>query len=473
MKTLSIAGYCLLAGPHVAAEVWVPSVIGDNMVLQQGVKVPVWGKATPEEGVAVTLAEQSASAVADEAGQWTVQLGPFEAGGPHKMTITGKNTLTFSNILVGEVWVCSGQSNMQWAVAVSKDAEQEIAAADYPSIRLFQAERNPADQPRDNVNGRWVACSPETVPGFSAVGYFFGRQLHRELEVPIGLINSSWGGTAAEWWTSRPALETDPELRPILERADKAEAQGSAEAHRRPGALYNGMIAPLIPFAIRGVIWYQGESNAGRGYQYRKLFPIMIRDWRTNWGQGDFPFLFVQLGNYQQTPEQPGESAWAELREAQLMTLSLPNTGMATTIDIGEADDIHPKNKQDVGKRLALAALNIAYDRDVVYSGPIYESMEIEEDTIRLHFKHVGGGLVAKGGDLKGFAIAGADRKFVWADAEIDGDTVVVRSDQVKEPVAVRYAWADNPECNLYNEAGLPASPFRTDNWPGVTVNGR
>jgi sialate O-acetylesterase len=326
--------------------------------------------------------------------------------------------------------------------------------------------------------------------------------------VPIGLIHTSWGGTPAEAWTNREVLEAEADFEPILTRhaerladfprakeehakkledwklaAEKAKAEETKPPRRpraplgpddphSPAGLYNGMISPLIPYGIAGAIWYQGESNAGRAYQYRKLFPAMIKNWRKDWKQGNFPFLFVQLANFMATKPEPGESAWAELREAQTMTLSLPNTGMATIIDIGEAKDIHPKNKQDVGKRLALWALARTYKKDVVPSGPIYRSMIVDDGEAMLNFDHVGGGLVARGGEaLKGFAIAGADRKFVWADAKIMGNTIVVRSDDVPELVAVRYAWADNPVCNLYNKEDLPAGPFRTDSWPGVTVD--
>ncbi|KPK45084.1 MAG: hypothetical protein AMJ65_01115, partial [Phycisphaerae bacterium SG8_4] len=384
------------------------------------------------------------------------------------------------------------------------------AAAKYPNIRLFTVTRTVAHKPLDDCEGSWAPCSPETVPDFSAVAYYFGRELHKRLDVPVGLIHTSWGGTPAESWTRIEVLEAGADFQPILTRqaeiianypqaykeyeqklqewqkaAEEAKAEGN-KPPRRPGAprgpdhphtpagLYNGMIAPLIPYGIQGAIWYQGESNAGRAYQYQRLFPAMIMNWREDWGQGNFPFLFVQLANFMETKDEPGDSSWAELREAQTMTLSLPNTGMATIIDIGEAKDIHPKNKQDVGKRLAFWALAQTYEKDIVYSGPLYKSMKAEGGKIRLSFDHVGGGLVAAGGEqLKGFAVAGADRKFVWADAKIDGDTVVVSSDDVAEPVAVRYAWADNPVCNLYNKENLPASPFRTDNWPGLTVDAR
>jgi sialate O-acetylesterase len=321
------------------------------------------------------------------------------------------------------------------------------------------------------------------------VGYFFGRELHQKLDVPVGLIHTSWGGTAAEVWTSKRTLDATELLKPMVENytkrmesyekqmaglkeaAEKAKAEGkpapkAPNKPMMPSCLYNGMIANVLPYGIRGAVWYQGESNASRAKEYQTLFPAMIKNWREDWGQGDFPFGFVQLANYMTRREQPADSAWAELREAQTMTLSLPKTGMAVIIDIGDAKDIHPKNKQDVGKRLALWAQSQVYGKDVVYSGPMYESMKVEDGKVRVSFKHTGGGLEAKGGKLAGFAVAGEDRTFVWADATVDGKTVVVCSEKVAKPVAVRYAWADNPDCNLYNKEGLPASPFRTDDWP-------
>ena len=510
---LIISSILLLVGTgNALADIKLPAIIGNDMVLQQGGKVPIWGWADPGEEVMVGVSWQTMkwAVTADKDGKWSFRMTAPKVGGPYEMTLTGKNTITIKNILVGEVWVCSGQSNMEFAVRQANNAQQEIADADYPNIRLFTVRRKVAEQPQSDCEGDWSECSPETVPGFSAVGYFFGRDLYKQLNVPIGLIHTSWGGTPAEAWTRRGVLESDPDFAPILKRYDdavsrypqarkeyeqklaewkqaveKAKAEGT-NPPRRPGApfgpgspyepagLYNAMIAPLIPYGIQGAIWYQGESNAGRAYQYRKLFPDMIKNWRQDWGEGQFPFLFVQLANFMKTRPEPGDSAWAELREAQLMTLSLPNTGMAVIIDIGEADDIHPKNKQDVGKRLALWALAKTYGKDIVYSGPIYKSMKVDDGKIILSFDHVGGGLIAKGDEqLKGFAIAGADRKFVWADAKIEGDTVVVSSENVSEPVAVRYAWADNPVCNLYNKEDLPASPFRTDDWPGVTAENK
>ncbi len=513
-KAKSIAVFCfcasMLGALGLRAEVKLPSLLSDGMVLQQGMKVNIWGTADPGEQVTVTFEGQQVSAITESGGQWKVKLGPLNLGGPFTMTVAGKNTLTLHDVLVGEVWVCSGQSNMEMPVGTNPqgwsggvvNSQDEIARADYPMLRLFTVQKAVAGKPQSEVKGYWAAARPQTVGEFSAVGYFFGRDLLKVLNVPIGMIHSSWGGTPAESWTSRGTLESDPEFASILESgtkllspypkvfqdyeqhmaewrrdSDKAESAGAPvpaapaipdDPRRnpwRPAGLFNGMIMPLTSYAIRGVIWYQGESNSDRPVQYRKLFPAMIGDWRKAWGEGDFPFLFVQLANWGIHVPQ---FSFAGLREAQLMTLSLPKTGMAVTIDIGDGSDIHPKNKQDVGYRLALAAQAIAYGRDVMYSGPIYDSMAVEGDKIRLRFKYVYGGLVAKNSPLSalnGFEIAGDDHKFVAAEAKIDGDTVVVRSEKALHPVAVRYAWAMNPSCNLYNRAGLPASPFRTDGW--------
>ena len=495
------------------AEVKLPAIIGDNMVLQQGKKVDIWGWAEPGEEfmVGVSWLSMKWQVKADKEGKWSFKMAAPEAGGPYEMSMKGKNTIQIKDIMVGEVWVCSGQSNMQMSVQGSANPTEETAAAKYPNIRLFTVQRQVADKPQADCVGSWVPCSPETVGGFSAVGYFFGRELHTQLNVPIGLIHTSWGGTPAEAWTRRAELEKEEDFAPILQRYDdmiakypqalkkygedlekwqeaakKAKEEDKKQPRKprapsgpgnphSPGVLYNAMIAPLIPYGISGAIWYQGESNAGRAYQYRKLFPTMIKNWRQDWGQGNFPFHFVQLANFMAVKDEPSDSAWAELREAQLMTLALPDTGMAVIIDIGEANNIHPKNKQDVGKRLAFWALARSYKKEVVYSGPIYKSMKVEQiegkSQIRLSFDHVGGGLVARGDEvLKGFAVAGEDKKFVWADAKVDGPTIVVSSDKVSKPVAVRYAWADNPVCNLYNKEGLPATPFRTDDWPGITA---
>ncbi len=626
----------------------------DNMVLQQKLEIPIWGTATPGSRVDISFKSQQKEAVAGEKGHWMVKLSPEEAGGPFKLSVRGENAVTIHNVMVGEVWLCSGQSNMEMAVGGNgkvKNYKEEIAHANYPQIRLFKVDKVMAHTPQNGLKGSgWQVCSPETIPEFSAVAYFFGRDLNRQLNVPVGLIESAWGGTVVEAWTSGKTLKEFPGFRKAVEtiEADKrTEAEKTRDFKKeqkvwpdkieeilkasgtldhgyqnpvygagtwktmnlpgiwedkglqntdgvvwfrkdvalprgwagkdltlslgkindydltwfngqrvgrgtdvadyrvykipgdivkagkgiitvevldignvgglygpakdmklvngdqsidltgewkykvdpvkinvgelpekpdqnagvnRPTVLFNGMIHPLLPYGIRGVIWYQGESNAPRAYQYRQLFPAMIRDWRSWWKEGDFPFLFVQLANFMSVKPESEDDAWAELREAQTMALKLPHTGMAVTIDIGEAKNIHPKNKQEVGRRLALNALALVYDKDIPFSGPLYQSMKTEGTKIRIRFTHTDGGLKIKNGkELNGFAIAGKDKKFVWAEGRIDGDDVVIWSPEVKNPVAVRYAWAANPVCNLYNGAGLPASPFRTDNWKGIT----
>jgi sialate O-acetylesterase len=637
------------------------AVFSDNMVLQHSIKIPVWGWAEPGDKIAVEFCGQKKSTVTQKDGKWSAVLNPLKiSSSPGILTVSSKSPdLQIKNILIGEVWVCSGQSNMQWEVMNSRNSAQEIADANYPNIRLFSVPRTADIKPKQDIAGSWCCCSPDTVAGFSAAAYFFGRELHRKTGIPVGLINTSWGGTIAEAWTSREAMAADPFFKKVLreyeneltnpddavsgilakqkEWADKhdhkdtkneGEAKGwhkpdanvanwkemelptswqaaghaysgilwfrrevdipaswvgkdltlaigptdksdvtyfngvkvgSITMEQRPDAwstprvytvpgnivkagrnvvsvrvysniyaggfigtpnqmllvpltgkdktpiplsgkwkyeieanfglvpnppppprgqgnpnspymLFNNMLKPILPYGIRGAIWYQGESNADKAKQYRKLFPLMIQSWRKAWKQQDFPFYFVQLANYQGIPNQPAESTWGELREAQTMTLALPNTGMAVTIDIGEAKDIHPRNKQDVGLRLALPALAKLHGfKNLVYSGPLYKAMKIEKNLIRISFEHVCGGLVAHGKKLEGFSIAGKDRKFVWADAEIEGDTVVVSNPQVSKPAAVRYAWSENSSCNLFNSSDLPASPFRTDNWPGIT----
>ena len=638
------------------AEVRLPAIIGDNMVLQQRVKVRIWGEANAGESVTVTFDKKSVGVVADAKGRWQVWIGPLNKGGPSELTING---LIIKNVLVGEVWLCSGQSNMEWPLINTIKGAETVAQANHPEIRLFRVEHHTSATPLTDVQGHWVVTTPEEAANFSAVGYFFGRELYQHLKVPIGLINSSWGGTPAEAWTTHDALLSSPELKPILDKyqnslnalpqtketyaralaqweeqnlyldaGNKGEALGYADPvastsdwskmdlpqqletagllidgaiwfrkevevpaswagkdlvlkltpiddhdvtyfngtkigsigretpnsymvprkytvpgslvkagrnviavrvfdsageggfsrggamsigpngdgdsqaislrgswdykvelglepkrpdwgtrpeaigvsnQNNPSVLYNAMIAPLVPFAIRGVIWYQGESNAGRAYQYRTLFPLMIRSWRNAWGH-EFPFYFVQLANWHASKAAPDESDWAELREAQTMTLREPHTGMAVTIDIGDENDIHPRNKLDVGRRLAAWALAATYGQQVIPSGPLFDRFTIEGDKVRIRFKHAAGLKTSDGSPVKGFAIAGEDRRFVWADARIDGDTVIVTSPKVVKPVAVRYGWADNPIANLYNKAGLPASPFRTDDWPGVTA---
>ncbi len=404
------------------------------------------------------------------------------------------------DVLVGEVWVASGQSNMAFAIRNSNNAEHEIAAANFPKMRFFKVPNVTADKPQDDVKAEWVVMTPENAPGLSAVAYFFVKDLHERSGEPFGVVQTAWGGTPAEAWTTYDTLLGDEELQLYLkiwrqeereypralaryeealaewEKKSKAAGKELDDKPRPPGrgapghphtpaGLYNAMIAPLTPYAIRGAIWYQGENNGGRGLglEYRRLFEAMIQDWRREWGSGDFPFLFVQLANY----DRLGENAdWPELRESQTAALGLANTGMAVTIDIGLSDNIHPRNKQDVGRRLALAARAVAYgERDLVYSGPLYRQMTTEDGKARLWFDFVGGGLEAHGGELKGFVIAGPDGRFMPAQARIDGKTVLVSNPEVSAPVAVRYDWENDPPATLFNKEGLPASPFRTDHW--------
>ncbi|MBI1374627.1 MAG: sialate O-acetylesterase [Phycisphaera sp.] len=633
----------LVARPAVAEDhPFVHQLFTDHMVIQRGVPAPVWGWTTPGAEVTVSMAGKSAKATADQDGKWMAKLGPFEAGGPHTLKVIGPQSATISDVLVGDVWICSGQSNMEMGIGNVNNAQQEIASANYPKIRLFTVPKRVSMEPTDTINSAWQVCTPESVAqggwnGFTAVGYFFGRELHKDLDVPIGLIHTSWGGTIAEAWTSGDALMAMDDFRPAVEgirqMAEAANRGASEKFEDRvnkwwndndPGTkaswqntdaddaswktmklpngwenaglpnydgiawfrlavtlpdgaagkkaklrlgpiddidttyvngrwvggetvwnhpreynvpagvlkagrnviavrvldtggggglfggadqmtldvdgaspvslagdwryaattpisklppspqqtsnnpnvvtvLYNGMLAPIVPYGIKGAIWYQGESNAGRARQYRTLLPTMIADWRKRFGH-DFPFFIVQLANFMQVQNTPVQSGWAELREAQLMTAQHdPKTGIAVITDIGDAADIHPKNKQDVGKRLAQSALNIAYGKDVVPCGPEFESTTVSGNEATLRFRYVGSGLMAQGDKITGFAIAGADGQFHYADAKIVGETIVVSSPDVAKPVAVRYGWANNPVCNLYNKEGLPATPFRSD----------
>jgi sialate O-acetylesterase len=635
-----------------ATNIQLSVLFSDNMVLQRDAKIPVWGTADPGGTVVVEIAGQRRRTTVSQGGDWRLNLRALAVGGPFEMLIIGQDTTAIKNVLVGEVWICSGQSNMEMALrgqGIIKNYREEISNADYPNIRLFQVIHTTSTVPLDSINcPGWDVCSPATIPEFSSVAYFFGRKVFKELGVPVGLIHTSWGGTPAEAWTSAGALKEIPDFRKVVESMESAASTrkqtlegyqhqlklrnekiqsmdagfengkavwnkshvdaadwktmdlptkwenagypsldgimwfrkeinlpgsmvgtdltlhlgpindiditwfngqkvggvsgadiprkysipkslvrsgknvivvrvediaytgglwGTAEQMfienakggkislagtwlnkigfdskvlgprphspkdpNRPTVLFNAMIHPLLPFAIQGAIWYQGEANAGRAFQYQTLFPTMISDWRNQWQQGDFPFLFVQLANFMEQKNQPQDDDWAELREAQLKTLSLPNTGMAVAIDIGDALDIHPKNKQEVGRRLALNALKLVYEQDIAHCGPIYKSKTIEGNKIRLTFDHAYDGLMTTAGEeLHGFAIAGTDSVFHWAQAEISGDKVVVWNDDISNPQSVRYAWAANPVCNLYNKAGLPASPFRTDSWPGIT----
>ncbi|MFD2933198.1 sialate O-acetylesterase [Spirosoma flavum] len=638
---------CLFAVQTAFADVRLPNVFGSHMVLQRRKPVPVWGWADSGEKVTVTLNNQTKTIKAGKDGKWRVTLDAMEAGGPYQMLVKGKNnTVTFDDVLAGEVWICSGQSNMEFSLSGASNAKTEIPVANYPNIRQLLVKREVSLTPKDNMEGNWSVCTPETASQFTAVGYFFAKQLQKELNVPIGLINTSWGGTHSETWTSREAMNQNDELRvvanklpasyeeviqsgsariqallktqqgglpttadeqtwanaalndsdwktmnmpgdwewgglPTLDgvvwfrreviipegsklqktvlhigsvadndstfvngqlvgstKGNKArdyvlpdgllktgrnviavrvtDASGSGGLMGRPDQLtlsgesltiplagiwkyrvanvfsssfmpgpntyatqlFNAMLNPLIPYAIEGAIWYQGESNAGRAYQYRKTFPLMIQDWRQHWGY-DFPFLFVQLASYNSAngDSQHG-SAWAELREAQTMTLQLPNTGMAVASDIGERTDIHPKNKLDVGNRLAAEAMRVAYQKSGVSAtespsrGPMLDKMTVDGNRAIITFRNGGGGLMAKDkyGYLKGFEVAGADQKFYYAKADIQGNSVVVHADSVTVPVAVRYGWADdNGDVDLYNQENFPAVPFRTDTWKGIT----
>jgi sialate O-acetylesterase len=642
MKKSLLLSTVLFISHFIVANVTLPRIFSHNMVLQRNKPIPVWGWAAAGEKVTVEFNKQKKTVKADKTGQWKVILDPEQAGGPFELTVGGKNKLAINDVLVGEVWICSGQSNMEWTVRNSNNAQQEINDANFPQIRQIKVPNTVATSPlKDITGGEWKSCTPENAGDFTAVGYFFARELYRQLQVPIGLINTSWGGTMVETWVSKEAFENSEEFKTLfsatsakdMEAAMKEKAQqlikkieaqqgpikqgvntdswkspelndgdwphmklptaweaagydmdgvvwfrktitlsdadagkaavlelskiddvdetyingtkigsmgiwdqdrryqvpagvlkagknviavrvtdgaggggiyGDAAAMKLtigntpqslagdwlfkvesvkivdvsnpnsyPTLLFNAMVKPLIPYAVEGAIWYQGESNAGRAYQYRTAFPLMINDWRQRWGQGDFPFYFVQLASFNAgNGDSQRGSNWAELREAQTSTLSLPNTGMAVTMDIGESKDIHPRNKQDVGKRLALVALNNLYEKKMEYSGPMYQSMEITGNKIELSFTHAANGFLVKDkyGYIKGFEIAGADKKFHFAKALAQGNKILVFSDEVLNPVAVHYAWADDmPEVNLYNKEGLPAVPFRTDTWLGVT----
>jgi len=493
------------------AEVKPHALICENAVFQQKMPVPIWGTAKDGEKVTVEFCGQSHSTVATN-GRWKVVLEPIAAGGPFTLKITGDNAIAFTNVLVGEVWICSGQSNMAHELAGVRDAAKELAEANFPQIRMWHMKYGISLQPQDtceSLDGKWVLCNPTSAGPFSAVGYFFARDLHQKLGVPMGMIHTSWGATSAAQWTSEEALAAEPKLKPVLDfkrkviddyiqsvlklvpelqtwktETEAAIAQGrtpqmppSIQQRLAPDPLnlythlptgvFNVMLNPITPATIRGVIWYQGEQDSSQAESYRTGFPTMIRDWRQRFRKPDLPFLYVQISTINAPTEQPQErSAWAELREAQAACLDVPHTAMVVSTDLGDVNDPHPRNKQDVGKRLARAARATVYGEKIAHQGPTYKQMQVEKGKIRLHFNHLRGGLVTNDKEPpKGFAIAGEDKKFVWAKAKIDGDTVLVWSDSVPQPVAVRYAWADMPLCNLTNKEGLPAVPFRTHPW--------
>ncbi|SDC03281.1 sialate O-acetylesterase [Niabella drilacis] len=505
-KCICCLSFLLVSG-SINAAVKLPAVIADHMVLQQRTTVALWGWATPGERIRIQCSwnRQPVTVMAGMDGRWIAHVKTIAAGGPYTIRFNGTNVIEINDVLLGEVWLCSGQSNMEFPLAKQKawrtgvtGYEEEVAKASDPRLRLFTVQQEVAGTPRPDLQGSWAPTTPETAATFSAVAYYFGKEIREATGVPVGLIHSSWGGTPAESWTRKEVLDTGREFRRILDRYETAvktypeelakygqerdqwlkDSATHPERLRKkparplepeqnsksPTKLYNAMIHPLIPFTLKGVIWYQGESNAGRAYQYRQLFPAMIRSWRKEW-KADFPFYFVQIApHYQQNPE---------IREAQLLTYkTVAGTGMAVITDAGDSLNIHPRNKAVVGHRLALWALAKNYGKkNLVYSGPLYESARQEGNKMRVRFSFADGGLVAKDGLLTGFTIAGTDRQFVPATAVIEGNTVVVKSDAVAKPVAVRFGWSRVPHAVLYNKAGLPASPFRTDDWPGATFN--
>jgi sialate O-acetylesterase len=549
MKRL-ILGVLFLGLPAAArADVHPNGLCTEGMVLQHSAKTHIWGTADKGEKVTVTFRDKSESAVADDKGHWSVALDTGAAGGPFAMTIAGNNKIEYKDVLVGEVWICSGQSNMEAHVS-GPDLEVAKKMPHNANLRTFNVGHATPTHPVTEVNGKWFEADPKTVAAFTSVGYFFGLDLQKDLNVPIGLIHTSWGGTRAEAWTRKEILDQSPlykdehpNLQKAIEKykkdlaAEKAKEEAAknepkseepkttepkktdpktAEANKKnpkavaklknpvgsnsPSVLYNGMIAPVLPYTIKGAIWYQGESNAGQAYKYRTLFPMMIENWRADWKLGDFPFYYVQLAPFNPVPTKPGESNWAELREAQAFALKLKNTGLAVITDAGNEYDIHPVPKQPAGERLARVARALTYGEKIEYLGPEFKSAKFDGDKAIVTFDHVAGGLVAKklvptlvretkdkegkvlsskaawridpdakDVDLTGFTVAGKDHVFHVAKAVIQGDTVVLSSKEVPEPIAVRYGWADHPICGLFNREGLPASPFRTDDFRGIT----
>ena len=499
----------LLTVVYTRAEVKLPGVFSDNMVLQRDLPLSIWGWADEGEQVTVEFQGQKASATAfrqlpNPLSRWQIKLGPLKtATTPSSLVVQGKNKVERKNVLVGDVWLCLGQANMELALNKSADGEKELAAANYPLIRLLTVPRARGNEPAADTRATWQECR---APGsFSAVGYYFGRDLHKATGVPVGLVGLYQGGTPTEAWATRNTLNNHPELRrDFAERIERmrsdyaaavqkfnSEVEEMKKQGKRPSSLppkapvmpawlgselFNGMVAPLVPYGIRGVITYQGEANADRGAQYRVLFPEFIKGWREAWGQGDFPFVAVQLAPYdksrnrplEQIAATPEDSDWARLREAQSLTVkAVPNTALVVTTDLGEKDDLTPARKEPVGARLAVAARALAYGEKLMASGPVFKEMAVQGEKVLVRFDHLGGGLEARGGKLTGFAICGEDKKFVWADAQIQPDhSILVGAEAVKKPVAVRFGWADFPVVNLFNKEGLPASPFRTDTFP-------
>ena len=504
----------------IQAEVKPSSLFTDHMVLQRGIEIPVWGSANAGEAVSVKLNKATVTTTADASGHWMVRLPKQKAGGPYIVEIKGSNSVAINDVYIGDVWLCSGQSNMDMTVAKEdrywcgvQNEAKEVAEANYPEIRVFDVDFTPFNAPQANAVGKWEICSPATVGHFSAVAYFFAREIYTRYHIPIGLITSAYGASTAETWISKEALEAHPNLKPLLDaytqklekflpdsatilnkyrqelseyKGNLASAQAAAgdvtaskkvRAPRNPNPIvdqhnpyvcYNGMIAPLVPYAIKGALWYQGESNGPSASLYREIMETLVADWRKSWGQGNFPFLYVQLANYGAPVTEPvKDDIMMTVREAQVQNLAIPNTAMAVAIENAgdNPKNIHPKNKQAIGYRLGVAARAKVYGEKIEYSGPMYKNYKIEGNSIRLYFDHLGSGLAAKDGKLSGFAICGEDRKFVWADARIDGKTIVVSSPEIAKPIAVRYAWSVNPPASLSNKEELWAPNFRTDNF--------
>ena len=465
---------------HAKAFIVLPDVITDNMVLQQQDETTFWGKAAPGKKLTVSPSWNNKvyTAIIDADGNWKLKIKTPVAGGPYRISLNDGELLVLKNVMVGEVWLCSGQSNMEMPLASwgkIKDYEKEIANANYPNIRILKVKKTISSQPQQDFKSNtmgWQECSPSTISDFSATAYFFARRIVRDKKIAIGLIDATWGGTVIESWTSAEAIGKVDVFTDTVAKFQSMPSTIKLSNPNKPTLLFNGMINPFLSVAIKGVIWYQGESNNSRAYQYRELFPLMINDWRAKFNRPNLPFLYVQLANFQAVSPTPVDATWAELREAQAMALKLPFTGMAVAIDIGETADIHPKNKQDVGNRLALIALKRIYKEKLIDEGPVYSTSKVEDGQMVINFKSSGSALkTSDGKEITGFAIAGSDKRFYWATGKIQGNNIILSAKEVKNPVAVRYAWANNPVCNLVNEAGLPASPFRTDDWPGITVN--
>ena len=490
------------------AELKLPAIIGDHMVLQQKLANPIWGWDTPGTKVTVAFAGQSHTATAGSDGKWTVKLAGVPANAtPQKITIAGTNRVELQDVLVGEVWMCSGQSNMGFKLNSDWNGDIEAGASNLPNLRLISVPQVGTQELKTDFKGQWRASTPETARSFSAVGFLYGRYIHQIIGVPVGLIDNAWGGSAAEAWIRRTTIDNEPRFKALMdstvkretdlqsekgksdfaaaqakwkENAEKAKAekkpvpaapQQYLTGNSRPGNIFAGVVNPTLGYGMKGVVWYQGESNAGRAYEHAKLFPYLIEQWRKEWGQGDFSFYWVQLADFQAEKPQPGESTWAELRETQTKTQKLPNTGQAVIIDLGEGKDIHPRNKHDVAARLVRWALVKDYGMKLPYRSPEFKSLAVEGAKATVTLDCFGSKLRAFDvAEARGFAICGEDKVWHWATGKVIApDKVEVTSDQVAAPIAVRYAWADNPICNLFSDDGLPVTPFRTDSFDMIT----